>query len=193
MKTKAWVVFTLAILFAVAASATDLPKMNVVQVEEGTAMVAYQSVSSTPLELTLTNADGEILYHKQTLRCKEYKEMLDLKELGNGEFCISINYGNQSVSRKIWVKDKCILVQDATHCFEPYFCIKNEHLNVSFLNTSLKPVFINIYEDGELVFGYNLGKELSIQRGFDLSRLDHGTYEVVLTDDVKEHKFVANL
>ncbi|WP_321368962.1 hypothetical protein [uncultured Draconibacterium sp.] len=193
MKTKVWVVFTLAILFAVAASATDLPKMNVVQVEESTALVAYESVTTAPLEVTLTNCNGEILYHKQTERCKEFKKMLDLSELGDGEFCVCINYGNQSVSRKICVKDKTITVDEATRCYEPFFCMQNDRLNVSFLNSSLKPVFLNVYKDGEHVYGYNLGKGLSIQKGFDLSHLKHGTYDVVLTDDIKDHTYKAEL
>ncbi|MDX8338190.1 hypothetical protein SLH46_03275 [Draconibacterium sp. IB214405] len=193
MKTKAWVVFTLVLLFAVAANATDLPKMNVVKVEDNTALVAYKSDYNVPLQVTLSNSNGEILYHKQTERCKEFKQMLNLSELGEGEFCVCINYGNESISRKITVKDNNISVEDATRCFEPYFCMKNEHLNVSFLNTSKKPVFLNVYKDGEHVYGYNLGRGLDIQKGFDLSHLEHGTYEVVLTDKVKDHKYIAKL
>lgn len=193
MKTKNWVVFTLAILFAVAASATDLPKMNVVQVEENTALVAYKSVTTAPLEVTLTNGNGRILYHKQTERCKEFKKILDLSELGDGEFCVCVNYGNQSVSRKISVKDESITVDEATRCYEPYFCMKNERLNVSFLNTSLKPVFVNIYKNGKQIYDYKLGKDLSIQKCFNLSHLKPGTYDVVLTDDVKDHTYKAEL
>ncbi len=193
MKTRTWVVFTLALLFAVAANATDLPKMNVVQVEDKAALVAYASNYNAPLQVTLSNSSGEILYHKQTEKCKEFKQLLDLSELGDGEFCVCINYGTQSVSRKITVKDNSISVEEATHCFEPYFCMEDEHLNVSFMNTSKKPVFINFYKDGEHVYGYNLGRSLEIQKGFDLSHLEHGTYEVILTDKVKDHKYIAKL
>jgi hypothetical protein len=41
---------------------------------------------------------------------------------------------------------------------------------------------MSIYQDGMYIAGKKLGKELCIQKIFDLSKLDHGKYEVVLSD-----------
>nr|WP_319510792.1 hypothetical protein [uncultured Draconibacterium sp.] len=193
MKTKVWAFIVLAFFVAGAAMATELPKMNVIQVKENTAMLAYSFANEAPLEVTLTNTDGEILYHKQTEHKAEFKTMFDFSELGDGDFCVSVNYGNQSMNRMVSVKDEKIVVSDATHCYEPFFRVNDKKVNVSFLNTSHKPVFINVYHDGEHIDGTNLGREMSIQTMLDFGDLKRGTYDIVLTDSVKDHKFTVKL
>lgn len=193
MKTKVWTLIVMAFFVATAAMATELPKMNVIQVEENKAMLAYSFANKAPLEVTLTNVDGEILYHKQTEHKAEFKTLFNFEELGEGDFCVSVNYGNQSMNRIVCVRDNKILVSDATHCYEPYFRVDDKKVNVSFLNTSNKPVYVNIYQDGEHIDGSNLGREMSIQTTLDFGDLKRGTYEVVLTDNIKDHKFTVNL
>lgn len=193
MKTKVWTMIVLAFLVAGAASATELPKMNVIQVEENKALLAYSFANEAPLQVTLTNADGEVLYYKQTEHQAEFKKMFDFSELGDGLYCVSVNYGNQSINRVMSVKDQKITVSDASHCYEPYFRMEDKKMNVSFLNTWQKPVFINIYQNGELIDGRNLGRDMSIHTMLDFGRLKRGTYRVVLTDYIKDHSFTVKL
>ena len=77
MKTKFWTVIVLAFFVAGAASATELPKMEFVQVKENTAMLAYSFSHEAPLQVSLTNFDGEVLYHKETEHQTEFKKMFD--------------------------------------------------------------------------------------------------------------------
>ena len=193
MKTKIWTVIVLAFFVAGAASATDLPKMSVVQVKENTAMLAYTSAKEAPLQVTLTNADGEVLYHNQTKRQTAFKKMFDFSELGDGLYCLSVNYGNESINRIMSVKDEKITVSSASHCYEPYFRVNDKKVNVSFLNTWQKPVFINVYQNGERIKGANLGRDISIHTMLDFGQLKKGTYEIVLTDYVKHHSFTVAL
>ena len=193
MKTKVWAVIVLAFFVAGAACATELPKMNVIQVKENTAMLAYSFSQEAPLQVSLTNSDGELLYHNETEHQTEFKKMLDFSELGDGLYCVSINYGNQSINRVVNVKDKKITVSSPSFCYEPYFKVNGKKVNVSFLNTWNKPVYINIYQNGEYVDGSNLGRDVSIQTRLDFSHLQRGTYEVVLTDYVKDHRFTLKL
>lgn len=194
MKTKIWVTTTLAFFIVVIGYATDFPKMNVIPVEAEKALVAYESSEATPLEITLTNCNGEILYFKRTQkRQNEYKKVFDFSELGAGNYCISINFGNRSISRNISVDKKDISVGAPQRLYEPYFCMENKKLNVSFFNCPQKPVYVNIYKNGKHIEGINLGKDLAIQKRLDLSRLKTGEYEIVLSDFFKEHKYIAQL
>ena len=193
MKTKVWAVIVLAFLVAGAASATELPKMNVVQVKENTAMLAYSFSHEAPLQVSLTSFDGELLYHKETEHQTEFKKMFDFSELGDGLYCISVNYGNQSINRVVKVEDKQIIVSSASFCYEPYYKVNGKMVNLSFLNTRNKPVYVNIYQNGEHIDGSNLGRDLTIQTRLDFSHLKRGTYEVVLTDCVKDHRYTLKL
>lgn len=194
MKTRTWGVTALAFFIVAIGYATDFPKMNIVPVEAEKALVAYKSTEATPLEITLTNFDGEILYFKRTQkRYNEYNKVFDFSEHGTGKYCICINFGNCSISRNISVHKNNIDVGAPQRLYEPYFCLKNKKLNVSFFNCPQKPVYINIYRNGEHIKGINLGKNLTIQKCLDLSRLKKGVYEVVLSDFVKERTYIAHL
>lgn len=193
MKTKFWTVIVLAFFVAGAASATELPKMEFVQVKENKAMLAYSFSHEAPLQVSLTNFGGEVLYHKETEHQTEFRKMFDFSGLGDGLYCVSINYGNQSINRVVKVEDKKISVSSATFCYEPYFRVKGKMVNVSFLNTRNKPVYVNIYQNGEHIDGSNLGRDVSIQTRLDFSHLKRGTYEVVLIDCVKDHRYTLRL
>jgi hypothetical protein len=194
MKTKIWVTTTLAFFIAAIGYATDFPQMNVITVEAEKALVAYKSSEATPLEITLTNCNGEILYFKRTQkRYNEYKKVFDFSELGSGNYCVCVNFGNRSISRNLTVDKKDITVGAPQRLYEPYFCMNDKKLNVSFFNCPQKPVYVNIYQNGQHIQGINLGKDLTIQKRLDLSNLKKGEYEVVLSDLFKDHKYIAQL
>lgn len=194
MKTKTWVLATLAFFIVAIGFATDFPKMNVIPVEAEKALVAYKSSEATPLEITLTNCEGEILYFKRTSkRQSEYNKVFDFSVLGTGNYCVCVNFGNRSISRNFAVNKEDIVVGAPQRLYEPYFCLKDKKLNVSFFNCPQKPVYINIYQNGEHIEGINLGKNLAIQKRLDLSRLEKGEYEIVLSDLFKDHKYIAQL
>lgn len=194
MKTKTRVITALAFFIVAIGNAADFPKMNVIQVEAEKALVAYNADQATPLVITLTNCHGDILYFKKTKqRFSEYKKIFDFSELGEGNYCICINYGNQSVSRNLTVSNDQIAAGPSQQLYEPYFKLEGDMLGISFLNCPQKQVYINVYQNGKLVNGMKLGKNLSIQKRLDLSRLQEGEYEIVLSDCYKDHRFMAKL
>lgn len=194
MKTKSWAITALACFIVAIGHATDFPKMNVIPIEEEKALIAYQSSEATPLEITLTNDEGEILYFKRTQkRHNEYKKVFDFSELGEGKFCICVNFGNRSISRNVTIAEGNISIGEPQRLYEPYFFLKDKKLNVSFFNCPQKPVYVNIYKNGKHIEGIHLGKGLTIQKRLNLSRLESGEYEIVLSDLFKDHKYIAQL
>lgn len=194
MKTKKWGITALVLFIVVIGFATDFPKMNVIPVEAEKALVAFKSTEATPLEITLSNCEGEIIYFKRTQkRHKEYNKVFDFSELGKGNYCVCVNFGNRSISRNFTVNKENILVGAPQRLYEPYFCLKDDKLNVSFFNCPQKAVYVNIYRNGKHIEAINLGKDLAIQKRLDLSRLKKGEYEIVLSDLFKDHKYIAQL
>lgn len=194
MKTKTWVLAALAFFIVAIGNASDFPKMNVVPVEAEKAMVAFQSDEASLLEITLTASNGEIVYFKKTKqRFSEYKKVFDFSVLGEGNYCLCVNFGNRSLNRTIYVDKNEIKVGPEQRLFEPYFSLNDKKLNVSFLNCPCKEVYVNIYRNGKHIEGINFGSELAIQKCIDLSNLGKGDYEVVLTDRFKNHKYIAHL
>ena len=129
MRTKTWVLTALAFFIVAIGSATDFPKLNIEPVEAEKALVTFNSSEATPLEITLTNCDGEILYFKRTKqRYTEYNKTFDFSELGEGKYCVCINFGNRSVNRNITVDKEGIAVGEPQRLYEPYFCLKDRML-----------------------------------------------------------------
>jgi hypothetical protein len=194
MKTKNWVLTALAFFIVAIGFASDFPQMNVVPIEAEKALIAFDSPEPAPLEITLTNHDGEILYYKRSQkRYSEYKKVFDFAELGTGNYCVCVNFGNKSITRTVDVTKDKILVGPPQRLYEPYFCIKDNKLNVSMFNCPQKQVLVNIYQSGEHISSVKLGKELAIQKCLDLSRLEKGEYKIVLTDYFKDHVYMAQL
>lgn len=194
MKTKNLVLLAMAFLFAAIGNAADFPKLSITHLDDQKALIAYNAVQATPLEITLTASNGDILYFKRTSeRHKEYSEVIDFGDLGSGNYCICFNYGNQSINRSVSVSGKGIEVGPAQYCYEPCFRMEDNNLNISFLNLPQKQVYVNVYQDGMQIDGFKLGKDLSIQKRLDLSNLTKGEYEIVVTDCFKDHKYIAKL
>jgi len=194
MKTKHWVFTALAFFVVAIGYASDFPQMNVVPVEAEKALIAFDSSEPSPLEITVTNHDGEILYYKKTTkRYSAYKKVFDFSALGVGNYCVCVNFGNKSITRKVDVTNDKIDVGPPQRLFEPYFCLKDKKLNVSLFNCPQKQVYVNVYKSGEHVTSLKLGKDLTIQKRLDLSKLGKGEYEIVLTDYFKDHVYIAQL
>lgn len=194
MKTKAWVLTTLVFLIAAIGNASDLPKMSVTLTEAGKTLITYNAPEATPLEITLSNSKGDIVYFNRTTdRYKNYSEEFDFSSLGNGNYLLCFNYGNRSVNRLLSVSGEKITVGPEHYCYEPCFRLENKMLNISFLNLSKKQVYVNVYQDGKQIDGLKMGKNFALQKCLDLTNLKTGQYEIVVTDCFKDHKYIAKL
>jgi len=194
MKTKSFILTALACFIVAVGFASDFPRMNVVPVEAEKALIAFDSQEPSPLEIILTNHDGEILYYKKTKkRYSEYKTVFDFAQLGVGNYCVCVDFGNKSITRKVDVAKNDIKVGPPQRLYEPYFCLKDKKLNVSLYNCPQKQVYVNVYKEGEHVTSLKLGKGLTIQKRLDLTRLEKGEYKIVLSDYFKDHVYIAQL
>lgn len=193
MKTRNFVLTALAILVAAAGFATQLPTMNVIPVENEKALVAFETLSPATFELSLKNQRGETVYYKKSEEpAQNYRVIFDLHNLDDGNYHVNLKHGNCTLDRKITVSNgKSIRVGEEIRMYSPYCKFENDTLRVSYLNSSQKNVFLNIFRDGQFVTGKKLGKEMCIQKAFDLSKLEKGTYEFVLANNSNEFQFTV--
>lgn len=192
MKTKYWVVTTLALFVASIGNATEIPKMSIEPTSYEKAMVTFNSPTAFPIEVSIYTVNGEMIYYwKSEKPQKQLTRIFDLSKIGYGDFDVCINYGMQSINRELSVQKSGIKVGPSVQLYEPYFRFENNQLKVSFLNTVQKSVYLNIYKDGEHVTGVNLGKTLDIQKCLDFSKLEKGKYDVILSDKFKDHNYIV--
>lgn len=192
MKTKYWVVTTLVLFIAAISNATEIPKMNIEANNLGKAKVTFESPNPMPVEVTVVNRNGQILYYwKSETAQNKVSHQMDFSKLGNGTFDVCLNFGGQSISRKLCIKKDEMKIGPAEKMYEPYFRFEGEQLKVSFLNASQKNVYLNVFEDGQHVTGIKLGNSMDIQKCLDLSQLKKGSYEIILTEYFKDHNYLV--
>ncbi|WP_297091294.1 hypothetical protein [uncultured Draconibacterium sp.] len=194
MKTKISVIITISILVLTAAFAvgSELPKMNISQIGEEAALLNFESKTPCNFEVTITDENDDIVFfHKSKRQNTSYSEKFFFPGLQDGTYRVCFNYGNQSLNNKIIVANNNITTEEATHLYEPFMKLDENRLKVSFLNTTQKHVFLNIYHEGEHIYGYNLGKNLAIHRSYNLSTLRKGEYRVILSEDSGEHIYTV--
>lgn len=192
MKTKYWVATALALLIASIGNATETPKMNFIPSGNNKALLTFNSPSAYPIEVSVCSESSDVVYYWMSEKPQDHlSQIFDLSEIGNGNFNVCINYGGQSINRKLSVKNEGIEVGPSVQLYEPYFQFENNQLKISFLNVVQKNVYLNIYKDGEHVTGVRLGKTMDVQKCLDFSKLEGGTYDVILSENFKDHKYTV--
>jgi hypothetical protein len=193
MKTRTFVLTAMAVFVAATVFATQLPTMNVIPVQNEKALVAFETMSPANFELSLKNQRGETIYYKKSEEpVQNYKLIFNLQDLEDGNYHVNLKHGNCTLDRLITVSNGTNLkVGEEIRMFSPYYKFENNTLQISYLNNSQKNVFLNIFRDGQYVTGKKLGKEMCIQKVLDFSKLEEGTYDVVLTNNSNEFQFTV--
>ena len=193
MKTKSLLLTVMAVFVAATVFATQRPTMNVIPVQNEKALVAFETMSPANFELSLKNQRGETIYYKKSEEpAQNYKLVFNLQDLEDGNYHVNLKHGNFTLDRQITISNgKHLKVGEEIRMFSPYYKFENNLLQVSYLNNSQKSVFLNIFCDGQYVTGKKLGKEMCIQKVLDFSKLEKGTYDVVLTNNNNEFQFTV--
>ncbi len=192
MKTKYLFAALLVFVVIFAGYSTELPKMSITPVDNQKAVIAFESKIPTLFEITIRKANSDIVYYKNVdNHTTVYNEVFDFSGFAKGKYCVSVNYGNQSVNREVTVSKNNFRVSNSEMLFEPYFHFKHDKLNVSFLNISGEKVKIELYRNNDLLSSVDCGGEICIQKSLDLRKLEKGNYKVVLNEKLSNHIFMV--
>jgi hypothetical protein len=193
MKTRNLVLTTLAVFVAAAVSATKLPTMNVIPVEQEKALVAFEAGAPAVFELPVTTDKGETVYYKKSEKpVDSYRMVFNFRDFENGTYNVSLDYNNCKISREVLISNhRCMKIGEEIRSFGPFYKYEDNYLKISYLNQAQKNMHVNIYRNGQFVTGKKLGKDLCIHKMLDLSKLEKGTYEVVLSNRNNEYPFTV--
>ena len=188
----------LTMLFAFVAFANTLLaggnlKVNILPLTSETAVVAISSVDASNLQISIENENGEKVYYKETdAENKDYRKVFDFSNLERGDYKLSVTTNGLTTERNFSI-DKNIAVGKEKSLIEPYFAYKNGVLRVSYLNFPEENVNLNFYANNDLVYSKEIGTKFNVTEGYDLSKLDKGSYSVVLSTDSKSYSYDLDL
>lgn len=180
MKTKQLALVLLAVAFTVSAVATEIPKMNIIAVDESKAYVAAITSPDFASEVSIITENGEVVYYKKSKAANEFKSILDLSQLNDGMYTLRLKTGKASTQRNLEIIQGKMTVKRLQTKVDPFFAYDGKMLKLTFLNYDKSDVSMLVYNGSKLVDEFKLGDNFNIQRAFDVSKLSKGEFDFVI-------------
>jgi hypothetical protein len=187
MKTIGTLVLVLAAIFA---GASDHPRLDVVPVSEQKAVVTIANENPARIEVTVKAEDGSVLYRQLANQSSTgYRKVFDFSGMEDGSYELAFRVNNTMIKRDVALQSGSIMVGESEMRFDPYFAYSNDVLKVTYLNFEGKPLTLAILRDGTTMWESNLGDSFSTMKGYDVSALESGEYDVILAGGDQEYSF----
>jgi hypothetical protein len=191
MKTIKLFTTVCAVAIVAIATAVERPKMIVTPISADRALVTIENENAALFELGIYAKSGDLVYYKQSTEVSNnYQKVFDFKNLETGEYTMNLRVNDTRLSKNFEVKADGIAVdEDSKLRFDPYFSYADDVLKVSYLNFDGENLKLNFYDENGLIYHSALGKNFDVQSGYDLSALEPGKYNVVLSSRSNEFRF----
>lgn len=195
MKTISKVTMLFAfVAFANTLMATGNLKVNILPLTSEKAVVAISNANASNFQISIANDKGETVYYKETdSKSNDYRKVFDFSKLEKGDYKLSVTVDRFTTERAFRIENKNIAVGKEKSIIEPYFAYKDGVLKLSYLNFSEENVSLNLYDKNNLVYSKELGYKFDVSEGFNLSKLDKGSYSVVLSTEDKSYTYNVNV
>nr|WP_319572891.1 hypothetical protein [uncultured Draconibacterium sp.] len=190
MKTVKFFTTVLALAIVVVATAVEKPKMDIVPLSEDRAVVSILNGAEALFELSVRSEDGELVYYKQAASPSlTYQKIFDFKNIEDGDYTLDLRVNGTRLTKDFSVSSKGIAVGESKMRVDPYFGFSDNVLKLTYLNFDQEKLSLNIYDENGLVYASKLGQDFNIAKGFDLTALAAGKYEVVLASMSNDFSF----
>jgi len=167
--------------------------VNILPVTAEKALVNISTTGNSNIDLTVTNNKGNVLISKENLEpTKDYRSEFDFHTLKNGTYKVTAVGQDITTERLFRMTDKGIKVGKEKTYMKPNFAYKDGILKLSFLNFQRDNTTINLKNKKQLLFTKDCGDTFTVLKGLDLSHLENGTYEVVLSAGNKAYSYTID-
>lgn len=181
--TNILTVIVLVVLLAVKVNAGETTNLKLVPYTNDRAIVVMNNEHNLLSELTVEDADGEVLYYREgKISEANYSKVYDFKNLKNGNYKVVVknNLGTQEAFFSVY--NNSVTIDENKSNFNPYFEFKNNVLKLSAINHEQNSLFITIKDEDGVLYSKKLGTDFAITAGFDMKNLTSGAYTANISD-----------
>lgn len=181
---KSMFVILALVLFTGAVFATGNLNVQVMPVEKKKVFVRASNDQQSRYEIELRNPKGVIVYYKRTVSPVEtYVKSYNLSGLADGIYTLTVKANDEKMENTLVISDGLVSVAGQRKEVEPFFALKGNRLELSWLNFANENSSIQVYENNKLIFEKPLNRDFTINYAFDFSGLERGNYNAVLLTD----------
>ena len=155
-------------------------KVNVALKSESNALREISNNSEQKYEISVSDMDGEVLYYREARAEQlESRKIFDFSKSEPGVYKMKVKFDGGSNEQLVTVTKAGVEVGETIRKAEPVFSYNDNLLMLSFLNQNKKEMTFNLYSGGSLIYEKKFNDSSSLNKKFDLSKLDKGDYQVV--------------
>ena len=194
MKTILKVTLVLALAaFAGNIFAAGNLRVNILPVSGKKAVIAVLTCCNSNYNISIINEEGRIVYSKEDLEpIEDYLHEFDLTQLQDGKYKVKVMSQDITTERKFRKTIDGVKVGKEITTIKPYFGYKDGILRCTYLNFPKDNLMLYFLKGNKLLYSKELDKTFNVTEGMNLSRLESGNYEVILTAGDKEYSFLVD-
>ncbi len=190
MRTRRILFTLLAAILASFATASEKPQWNVQSLGNDRILVTIQSPQESEIEVQLIDKHGDIVFYEQSGKSiSRYHKIFDFSYVDNGDYEIKVVVNGSASEREMVVASDRISIGNPIDFVKPFFAFDGEKLLVSHLNFENENYLIEIHDDQGVVYQAHLESTSPIHAGFDLSKLEAGSFQVYMNSKFYDYSF----
>jgi len=191
MKTILKVTLAFAfVAFANTLFATGNLKVNIQPISAEKALVAISSLTDSNLKITVEDSQGRIVYYKEVAEpTGDYKKVYDFSDLDAGNYKLSVESDRLTSERSFEIKNWKIEVGNEKTTIEPFFGYNDGLLRCSYLNFPKDDLTLYFFDQKQLIYTKEIGRNFNVSEALNLSKLDKGNYTAILSTKDKDYSY----
>lgn len=169
--------------------------VNLVPQTKEMALLEISNNDGQKYEISILNSLGDLVYFHETKEAsRNFNRLFDFSQLEHGVYKVEVKIEGASNEQLITINRKGIVVGHTSKKTDPFFNYKDNILSLSYLNHSIEDMSMNIYQKSNLIWESKMDAEFVLQKGFDLSKLKNGEYNVVFSagNEIYEYDLTKN-
>lgn len=191
-------VFIVAVLVFISGTvmATGNLKVNVIPGEKNETVVRISNINQSHYEIELENEYGDIVFYKETNSpSTTYSQLYDFSMLDDGKYNFTVKVDNEKEVNTLKIKNGKIEVLNQRKEVEPFFLMKDNRLELSYLNFGKENIKLVVYDGRthELLYEKKLNSDFAINYGLDFSKLKSGKYDAVLASGSNFYEYEVTI
>ena len=191
MKTMLKVTFLFALVaFANTLFASGNLKVNILPLNAEKAVVAISTLSKSNFNITIVDEKDQIVYYQENSDPEgNYRKIYNFSDLENGTYKLTVVSDDLTTERQFQKLQGVINVGEEKTTLEPFFKYEDGILRCSYLNFSKEKMKLSLFGKDELLYAKTIGHDFTVLQALNLSKLEKGNYEVVLSSGEKQFSY----
>jgi len=165
-------------------------KVNILPVSSEKALFSVSTLCDDNFKMTVADVNGNIVYDDENSGpAIDHLEEFNMSDLKDGKYKLTVVCGNLTSERMFNISGDGVKVGKEKTIIQPFFGYKDGILRCTYLNFPKENLKLYFLKSNQLLYSKELGKTFNVTEGINLSRLENGNYEVILSAGDREYSF----